>query len=90
MIRFVRIKAVSRCASLIAIALSLRQAWGEEGGGKLAANGGRDRILMLQDGGVLSGRIEREGDRYIVSRGGGQIRVSAASVLLECGSLDEA
>ena len=83
-------KAVSRYAVLVAIALSLHDAWGQESAGQPAPIDGPERVLVLQDAGVLSGRIEREGDRFIVSRGGGQIRVSAANVLFECGSLDEA
>ena len=90
MSRFVRISAVSRFALLLAVAGLPGELRGQQGQG--AANDGRreERILVLQDGGVLAGRISRAGDSYVVSRGGGQMQISAANVRLECGSLDEA
>jgi hypothetical protein len=62
----------------------------EEAAREPAANGGPQRVLVLQDGGVLTGRIARDGDMYVVSRSGGELRIGAGKVLLECGSLEEA
>jgi hypothetical protein len=51
---------------------------------------GAPGVLVLQDGGVLTGTICREGDHYLLTRGGAEIRISCARVLLACSSLDEA
>src|SRR5690349_1134756 len=47
-------------------------------------------VLLLKDGGVLEGNIRREGDWYIVSRGGGQMQVAPAHVTHVCQSIAEA
>jgi hypothetical protein len=46
--------------------------------------------LLLEDGGVLTGKITRAADWYVVTRGGGQMQVAAKRVLLVCRTLDEA
>ncbi|MEX0642423.1 MAG: hypothetical protein WD468_06965 [Pirellulales bacterium] len=51
------------------------------------AHGG---VLVLSDGGVLTGRISQSADRYIVARGGAEISIPVASVALVCGTLQEA
>jgi hypothetical protein len=81
--QFVRINAVSRVVMLLGIALGCRGVSGQDGAGP-------PRVLVLEDGGVLMGEIAREADSYTVTRGGGQIRVAASRVLVECGSLEEA
>jgi hypothetical protein len=47
-------------------------------------------VLLLQDGGVLEGQVRREGTWYIVTRGGGQMQVSAVRVIHTCRSMNEA
>jgi hypothetical protein len=47
-------------------------------------------ILVLQDGGVLTGQITRAADWYIVARGGGQMQIAQSRVLLVCRTMGEA
>ena len=49
-----------------------------------------DGVVVLQDGGVLAGRISRSGDRYVVTSDTGELNVSAAKVMMVCQSLIEA
>lgn len=51
---------------------------------------GESAILVLQDGGVLTGEITRAADWYLVSRGSGQMQVAQSRVLLLCHTLHEA
>ncbi len=46
-------------------------------------------VLLLRNGGVLSGTITKSGDRYYVSLATGEIRVKADDVEMACRSLDE-
>jgi hypothetical protein len=50
----------------------------------------RDGVLVLRDGGVLTGQISQLVDRYVVARGGAEISVPAASVAMACDTLDAA
>jgi hypothetical protein len=76
-----RLNTVLRIALPLAIALWCGAVWGQ---GNCAG------VLVLQDGGVLAGQVARDGENYVVTRAGGQIRVAASRVLFECGSLEEA
>ncbi len=51
---------------------------------------GEAGVLVLQDGGVLSGQITRAADWYLVSRDGGQIQIEKSRVMLVSRSLEEA
>ena len=51
---------------------------------------GEAGILLLQDGGVLTGQITRAADWYIVTRGGGQMQIAQKRVMLVCRTLEEA
>jgi hypothetical protein len=51
---------------------------------------GDDGVLLLNDGGVLRGRIAREGDRYIVTGAKSRMDVAASNVALACASLTAA
>src|SRR4051812_17629649 len=51
---------------------------------------GEAGILLLQDGGVLTGQITRAADWYIVTRGGGQMQIAHKRVMLVCRTLEEA
>jgi hypothetical protein len=51
---------------------------------------GEAGLLVLQDGGVLTGEITRVADWYLVSRGSGQMQVAQSRVLLLCRTLHEA
>lgn len=62
----------------------------QAGGARQAAGNGESGILMLQDGGVLTGQITQTSDWYIVSHGSGQMQVARARVALACRSLEEA
>src|SRR4051812_10191416 len=48
------------------------------------------RYLMLQDGGLVEGRITPAADRYIVARLGGQMQVAKSRVTFTCRTLEEA
>ncbi len=49
-----------------------------------------DGVLLLRGGGVLTGQIARDGDRYVVTRDNSEISVSASQVSLVAGSLEDA
>jgi hypothetical protein len=51
---------------------------------------GEAGILLLEDGGVLTGQITRAADWYIVTRGGGQMQIAQKRVTLVCRTLAEA
>jgi hypothetical protein len=51
---------------------------------------GEAGILLLEDGGVLTGQITRAADWYIVARGGGQMQIAEKRVTLVCRTLAEA
>ena len=51
---------------------------------------GESGIVLLQDGGVLEGRITRAADWYVVGRAGGQVQIASSRVLCICRSLHEA
>jgi hypothetical protein len=48
------------------------------------------KVLVLRDGGVLSGTVTRDGDRFVVTRAGSEIQVKQSDVLAACRSLEEA
>lgn len=48
------------------------------------------QVLLLRDGGVLTGNITQSGDRYVVARGGAEVSVPAANVAAVCSSLEDA
>lgn len=51
---------------------------------------GEAGILLLEDGGVLTGQITRAADWYIVARGGGEMQIAQKRVMLVCRTLEEA
>src|SRR6478752_10651664 len=51
---------------------------------------GETGILLLEDGGVLTGQITRAADWYLVARGGGEMQIAQKRVLLVCHTLNEA
>jgi hypothetical protein len=58
-----------------------------------AAAGGssaQQRVLILRDGGVLTGELRQEGERYLVKRGSLEVQVRLANVLLVATSMDDA
>src|SRR3954451_2361864 len=55
-----------------------------------AAGDGEIGILLLEDGGVLTGHITRAADWYVVSRGGGQMQIGRKRVMLVCRTMAEA
>lgn len=48
------------------------------------------QVVVLQDGGVMQGRLTRSGDRFVFVRQNGQTFVPASKVLLVAATLDEA
>jgi hypothetical protein len=50
----------------------------------------QENVLLLGDGGVLTGVISKSDDRYLVVRGGAEISVPSASVVAVCDSLEAA
>jgi hypothetical protein len=63
---------------------------GQEPAASTSAPDSAAMIVVLRDGGVLSGKVSRAGDRYLVSREGSEFQVAATNVLLVCRSLEEA
>jgi hypothetical protein len=51
---------------------------------------GDEGVLLLNDGGVLRGKIAREGDRYVVTGAKSRMEVAANNVALACASLPAA
>jgi hypothetical protein len=51
---------------------------------------GETGVLVLNDGGVLTGQIARAADWYIVSRDGGQMQIAQRRVMLACRTMAEA
>src|SRR6476659_3652603 len=58
--------------------------------GKQTVGDGEAGILLLEDGGVLTGQITRAADWYVVTRGGGQMQIARKRVMLVCRTLAEA
>ncbi len=51
---------------------------------------GDDGVLILKSGQVLTGKLERAGDRYLIPLSDGELRIRAADVEFVCRDLDEA
>ncbi len=51
---------------------------------------GQSGVLLLQDGGVLAGKISQAADWYVVGRSGGQMQVAASRVMFVGHTLHEA
>src|SRR3954469_23690140 len=51
---------------------------------------GQSGVVLLKDGGVLTGKISQAADWYVVGRSGGQMQVAAARVLFVGHTLHEA
>jgi hypothetical protein len=83
-------------ASLAALVISFTIAFGASRADEIASTAqqpiadGENAILVLQDGGVLTGEITRAADWYLVSRGSGQMQIAKSRVLLLCRTLHEA
>jgi hypothetical protein len=77
---------------LLAIALTWSAAEAQEntGRGQLGADETEHSILVLHDGGVLTGKISRAADRYILASGGAEMQIASSRVLFACNSLEEA
>jgi hypothetical protein len=88
--RFVRRK--TRCVLLLIVALWPWEVRAQLAGSEPTASGSgtQEQVVVLRDGGVLSGQIARDGERYVVTRAGSELRIPAAEVVLVCASLDEA
>jgi len=72
------------CA-LVLLATSLRV-----GGADESPTGAPQEFLVLRNGEVLSGKVSRDGDRYVVTGDGSQMRFPSREVDFTCRSLDEA
>jgi hypothetical protein len=59
-------------------------------GGDAPPAGEQQGVLVLQDGGVLTGRITREDGRFLLKRDGTEVQIAAANVMLTATSLDDA
>src|SRR4051812_953269 len=55
-----------------------------------AAGNGESGILLLEDGGVLTGQITRAAGWYTVARGGGEMQIAEKRVMVVCRTLGEA
>jgi hypothetical protein len=87
---FVRRTAVARVPLLLILALWPVHLRAQQVSNQLPEGQSQERLLVLQDGGVLRGQISSEGEHYVVARGGGRMRVAASKVMRVCSSLDEA
>jgi hypothetical protein len=85
-----------RSSSLVAFVLlsmvssAVARADGNVATVRQAVGDGEAGILLLDDGGVLTGQITRAADWYIVARGGGQMQIAQKRVALVCRTLAEA
>ncbi|HEY4232104.1 MAG TPA: hypothetical protein VGM76_01640 [Lacipirellulaceae bacterium] len=52
--------------------------------------GNDDGVLVLDDGGVLRGKVTHSGDRYVVVGAKSRVEVAASNVAVTCNSLTEA
>src|SRR5262249_40593753 len=89
--RFHRLSA-SLAALVISFTIALGASRADEAGStaQQPIADGEAGILVLQDGGVLTGEITRVADWYLVSRGSGQMQIAQSRVLLVCRTLHEA
>jgi hypothetical protein len=51
---------------------------------------GSEQIVVLRDGGVLSGRATLSGERYVLARGTGEVLIPVNNVMLIAASLEDA
>src|SRR5688572_2279457 len=49
-----------------------------------------EQVVVLQDGGFLRGRVTRNGERYVLARGTGEMFIPSSNVLLVAASLEDA
>jgi hypothetical protein len=49
-----------------------------------------EQIVVLRDGGVLSGRVTRSGERYVLARGSSELLIPANNMMLVAASLEDA
>jgi hypothetical protein len=91
---FVRHKmtlAAAVCAALFAVALATAQESVAPQPQSEAGDSQRNhQILVLRDGGVLTGEIRQENDRFLFKRGGLEMQVRGQHVLLIASSMDDA
>jgi len=88
----VRTTVAACVGSLLAVGLISCQASAQDDSAQppAVAEQGFDGVVVLEDGGVLAGRIVRSGGRFVVARAGGELQVPAANVMLACRSMEEA
>jgi hypothetical protein len=55
-----------------------------------AVDDGETGVLLLQDGGVLTGQITCAADWYVLGRGSGQMQIAKSRVQVACRTLEEA
>jgi hypothetical protein len=67
---------------------SARPSRGRELGAERQAAG--DQIVVLIDGGILSGRVSRSGERYVLARDKGETFIPVSKVMLVASSLEDA
>jgi hypothetical protein len=82
-------------AALVAALMATREVRSERyhsagDSAKPRATAPTDQVVVLQDGGVMRGRVSRSGERYVLSRETGETFIPASNVLLVAASLEEA
>src|SRR4051794_3626707 len=55
-----------------------------------ARNDGEIGYLMLQDGGLIEGKITPAADWYVIARSGGQLQIAKSRVIFACRTLEDA
>ncbi|MCI0332335.1 MAG: hypothetical protein L0228_03810 [Planctomycetes bacterium] len=91
--RIVRSTAGRWAAAIVALAaIGIGDARGDDdnAGSAKPRAAEREQVVVLHDGGVLVGRVTRSGDRYVLARGGGEVQIRAANVMLVAASLEDA
>lgn len=71
-------------------ALALFAIWSQAGRAEQPTPDAASEFLVLRNGEVLTGTISRDGDRYVVTGEGSQIRFASREVDFTCRTLDEA
>jgi hypothetical protein len=88
--KFLSRSAVVGLVCLIALAVRPACCRGQEIERHAVTAQAAPQVLVLQDGGVLTGTISLVNERYVLTRGGTAIEIPAAKVLIACNSLEEA
>jgi hypothetical protein len=86
----IRLRVEVCLAFILALPLQCDECGGVETPSLAASMTATAKIVILKDGGVLTGKITPVEGGYLIQRAGAQIQVPAAQVFIACASLEEA